>query len=33
IAECMRCLKEEAMSILSEEDAQEVAAYFDLIIH
>lgn len=33
IAECMRCLKEEAMSILSDEDAQEVAAYFDLIIH
>lgn len=33
IAECMRCLKEEAMAVLSDEDAQEVAAYFDLIIH
>lgn len=33
IAECMRCLKEEAMAVLSAEDAQEVAAYFDLIIH
>ncbi|MEL7332128.1 MAG: allophycocyanin subunit alpha-B [Cyanobacteria bacterium J06560_2] len=32
IAECMRCLKEEAMALLSEEDAQEVAPYFDLII-
>ncbi|MEL6383328.1 MAG: allophycocyanin subunit alpha-B [Cyanobacteria bacterium J06626_18] len=33
IAECMRCLKEEAMTVMSEEDAQEVAPYFDLIIH
>jgi len=32
IAECMRCLKEEAMTILGEDDAQEVAPYFDLII-
>ncbi|MEL6775887.1 MAG: allophycocyanin subunit alpha-B [Cyanobacteria bacterium J06597_16] len=33
IAECMRCLKEEAMAVLNEDDGQEVAAYFDLIIH
>lgn len=33
IAECMRCLKEEAMAVLSGDDAQEVAPYFDLIIH
>ena len=33
IAECMRCLKEEAMAVLSEEDGREVAPYFDLIIH
>lgn len=32
IAECMRCLKEEAMAVLNAEDAQEVAAYFDMII-
>ena len=33
IAECMRCLKEEAMAVMSDDDAQEVAPYFDLIIH
>ena len=32
IAECMRCLKEETVSLLSEEDAVEVAPYFDYII-
>lgn len=32
IAECMRCLKEEAMAVLNDDDAREVAPYFDLII-
>ncbi|MGJ3244831.1 MAG: allophycocyanin subunit alpha-B [Elainellaceae cyanobacterium] len=32
IAECMRCLKEEAIATMSEEDAVEVAPYFDYII-
>ncbi|MGV2831901.1 allophycocyanin subunit alpha-B [Myxosarcina sp. GI1(2024)] len=32
IAECMQCLKEEAVSMMDEEDAFEVAPYFDYII-
>ncbi len=32
IAECMQCLKEEAVSMMNEEDAAEVAPYFDFII-
>lgn len=32
IAECMRCLKEEAIALMSEDDAVEVAPYFDYII-
>jgi allophycocyanin-B len=32
IVECMRCLKEEALSLMSAEDALEVSAYFDYII-
>lgn len=32
IVECMNCLKQEAISILSEEDAVEVAPYFDYIM-
>ncbi|MBW4505215.1 MAG: allophycocyanin [Scytonematopsis contorta HA4267-MV1] len=30
--EAMRCIKEEAMSLMNEEDTQEVAPYFDYII-
>jgi allophycocyanin-B len=32
IVECMRCVKEEAVSLMSSEDAAEVAPYFDYII-
>lgn len=32
IVECMHCLKQEAVSMMSEEDAVEVAPYFDYII-
>ncbi|MGV0026978.1 allophycocyanin subunit alpha-B [Phormidesmis priestleyi] len=32
LVEAMRCVKEEAISLLSEEDAFEVAPYFDYII-
>lgn len=32
IVECMRCIKEETISLMSSEDATEVAPYFDLII-
>ena len=32
IVECMRCLKEEALSLMSEEDALEVSAYFDYVM-
>lgn len=32
IAECMRCLKEVAVDLLSLEDAAEVAPYFDYLI-
>jgi allophycocyanin-B len=32
IVECMRCLKEEAVSLMSAEDATEVGPYFDYII-
>ncbi|UBF24299.1 allophycocyanin [Kovacikia minuta CCNUW1] len=32
IVECMKCVKDEAVSLLSPEDASEVGPYFDLII-
>ncbi|MGD1951244.1 MAG: allophycocyanin [Leptolyngbyaceae cyanobacterium] len=32
VAECMRCLKEETLELLSLEDAAEVAPYFDYLI-
>lgn len=32
VAECMQCLKEETVSLMNEEDAAEVAPYFDHII-
>ncbi len=32
IVECMQCLKEEAVSMMDEEDAAEVAPYFDYIM-
>jgi allophycocyanin-B len=32
IIECMHCLKEEAVSMMDEEDAAEVAPYFDYIM-
>jgi len=32
LVEAMRCVKEEALSLLSAEDAVEVAPYFDYII-
>ena len=32
VAECMRCLKEVTLDLLSLEDAAEVAPYFDYLI-
>jgi allophycocyanin-B len=32
LVEAMRCVKEEALSLMSDEDAAEVAGYFDYII-